>query len=238
MKSQSTRARLCLRAAGELEGQKIRNQEKIDSNQESIREGLNKIQEYQTKCEARRVGYYDAFKLQKDIHDFNANVKRLELVGIWDEIVEMLKRYELPDGFEGRKEWIELGTRFRRLVEPLDIANYYRHLKHEDTGPYLNSARPRRYRFIQRWLEHSEKMAAGTCSESCFWAEVEEISSVPFGDVVEKVVRLEKLAAKWLSEGKLSKDVFFEESTFEKWWKTLPSKHRLESCISGNMNKG
>lgn len=233
----STRARLCLRAAGELEGQKIRNQEKIDSNQESIREGLNKIQEYQTKCEARRVGYYDAFKLQKDINDFNANVKRLELVGIWDEIVEMLKRYELPDGFEGRKEWIELGTWFRRLVEPLDIANYYRHLKNEDTGPYLNTARPRRYRFIQRWLEHAEKMAPGTCLESCFWAEVEELSSMPFGDVEEKVLSLEKLAAKWLSEGKLSKDIFFEESTFDKWWKTLPYRHRLESCISGYMNK-
>ncbi|MED6203495.1 Protein eds1L, partial [Stylosanthes scabra] len=61
----------------------------------------------------------------------------------------MLKRYELPDEFEGKKEWIELGTSFRRLVEPLDIANYYRHLKNEDTGPYMIKARPKRYRYTQ-----------------------------------------------------------------------------------------
>ncbi|KAK6123010.1 hypothetical protein DH2020_043257 [Rehmannia glutinosa] len=137
----TTRARLCLRAAGELEKQKMENQKKIDSNKDTIKEALKKIQEYKTSCEIRKIGYYDAFKIQKDITDFNANVKRLELAGIWDEIVEMIKRYELPDGFEGRKEWIELGTLFRRLLEPLDIANYYRHLKNEDTGPYMVKAR-------------------------------------------------------------------------------------------------
>lgn len=213
----------------------MRNQEKIDANKDSIRRALNKIQEYQTKCDARKIGYYDAFKLQKDINDFNTNVKRLELAGILDEIVEMLKRYELPDGFEGRKEWIELGTQFRRLVEPLDIANYYRHVKNEDTGPYMKRGRPRRYRFTQRWLEHGEKMPVGTCSESCFWAEVEELSAMPFEDVKEKVVSLEKQTAKWITEDKLRKDILFEESTFAKWWRTLPSNHRLESCIAGYM---
>mgnify|MGYP004719308987 FL=1 len=157
-----------------MERQKIQNQVNIDSNRDSIRKGLNEIQGYQTKCEVRKVGYYDAFKLQKDINDFNANVKRLELAGIWDEIIEMLKRYELPDGFEARKEWIELGTMFRRLVEPLYIANYYRHSKNEDTGPYMIRARPTRYRFTQRWLEHAEKMQAGSSSESRFCAVVEE----------------------------------------------------------------
>ncbi|GAA0173516.1 hypothetical protein LIER_27113 [Lithospermum erythrorhizon] len=231
----SERARLCLRAAGESEKQKQRNQEKMDQNKDKIRQGLMKIEEYKTKCDFRKIGYYDAFKLQRDTTDFYANVNRLELAGMWDEIVEMLKRYELPDGFESCKEWIELGTKFRRLLEPLDIANYYRHLKNDDTGPYMKRARPKRYSFTQNWLEHAERMATNKSTESWFWAEVEEVraeSSVkPFEQVNEKVIRLERQACEWFERRLLDKDVFFEESTFIKWWKLLPQQHRNQSPV-------
>lgn len=230
---QTTRARLCLRAAGELEKKKLENQEKIDSNKDIIREALKRIQEYQTSCEIRKVGYYDAFKIQKDTNDFNANIKRLELAGIWDELMEMIKRYELPDGFEGRKEWIELGTVFRRLVEPLDIANYYRHSKNEDTGPYMVKARPKRYRFTQKWQAHAERMTTESSTETTFWAEVEELRVKPFADVKDKVLRLEENVATWVRNRMLGKDVFLDESTFTKWWKTLPSEHTSRSCIAG-----
>lgn len=232
----STRARLCLRAAGEWEKKKKKNEEKIDLNKKSIVDALSKIQEYQTKCDIRKVGYYDAFKLQETIDDFNANVKRLELAGILDEIIEMLKRYELPDSFEGRKEWIQLGTQFRRQVEPLDIANYYRHLKNEDTGPYMIRARPKRYRFTQRWLEHYERVQAKAISESCFWAEVEELRNKPYEEVQTRILSLETDASGWIQSSLLGNDVFFPESTFTKWWKTLPTQHRLASRLSGQMN--
>ncbi|KAK4375634.1 hypothetical protein RND71_006311 [Anisodus tanguticus] len=232
----STRARLCLRAAGEWEKKKKKNEEKIDLNKTSIVDGLSKIQECQTKCDIHKVGYYDAFKLQEIIDDFNANVKRLELAGIWDKIIEMLKRYELPDSFEGRKDWIQLGTQFRRQVEPLDIANYYRHLKNEDTGPYMIRARPKRYRFTQRWLEHAERVQTGARSESCFWAEVEELRNKPFVEVQNRVLSLETNAGGWFQSDLLGNDVFFPESTFTKWWETLPAQHRLASWVPGQIN--
>lgn len=228
----STRARLCLRAAGEWEKQKKKNEEKIEQNKRSIRDALSKIQEYQTKCDIRKVGYYDAFKIQNTDDDFNANVRRLELAGIWDEIIEMLKRYELPDSFEGRRDWIELGTQFRRQVEPLDIANYYRHLKNEDTGPYLIRARPKRYRFTQRWLEHFDRVQAGARSESCFWAEVEELRNKPFAQVQDRVLSLETAANGWIQSSLLGDDIFFPESTYTKWWKTLPPQHKQASWVS------
>lgn len=228
----STRARLCLRAAGEWEKQKKKNEEKIEQNKSSIRDALSKIQEYQTKCDIRKVGYYDAFKIQNTEDDFKANVKRLELAGIWDEIIEMLKRYELPDSFEGRRDWIELGTQFRRQVEPLDIANYYRHLKNEDTGPYLIRARPKRYRFTQRWLEHFDKVHAGARSESCFWAEVEELRNKLFAQEQDRVLSLETAANIWIQSSLLGDDVFFPESTYTKWWKTLPPQHKQTSWVS------
>lgn len=223
---------MCLRAAGELEKQKIENQKKTDSNIDKIKDALKKIQEYKTSCEIHKIGYYDAFKIQKDSCDFNTNIKRLELAGIWDEIVEMIKRYELPDGFEGRKEWVEIGTSFRRLVEPLDIANYYRHLKNEDTGPYMVKARPKRYRFTQKWHEHAEKMTVGLNSETTFWAEVEELRLKPFGQVKDKVLRLEEQVVSWVFKGWLSKDVFLGESTFTKWWNALPFEHRFGSRLA------
>lgn len=101
------------------------------------------MEKYRTDCKRRKVGYYDAFKDQLNEKDFKANVARLELAGIWDETADMLKRYELPDSFEGSKDWIYLGTEFRRLSEPLDVANYYRHGRNDDAGRYLTRGRPR-----------------------------------------------------------------------------------------------
>ena len=43
----------------------------------------------------------------------------------------------VPDDFERKKEFIDIGTEYRRLVEPLDIANFYRHTKDKETGAYM-----------------------------------------------------------------------------------------------------
>ncbi|CAK8543403.1 unnamed protein product [Lathyrus sativus] len=235
----SVRARLCLRAAGELEKQKERNEEKIKKEvQEKAVASMRYLEEYKATCEINKgKGYYDAFKVQKETKDFQANVKRLVLAGVWDEIIEMLKRYELPDEFEGKKEWIELGTRFRRLVEPLDIANYYRHLKNEDTGPYMNKGRPKRYKYTQRWLEHANRLPKEDITESSFWAEVEELCSwisnnKPFEDVKERVLKLEHDIKKWTDKRDLTNDVFSKDPTFMKLWETLPHEHKSTSWIS------
>jgi hypothetical protein len=78
---------------------------------------------------------------------------------------------------EGLEEWVNLGTLYRRLVEPLDIANYYRHSKNEDTGSYLSKGRPRRYKYTQKWHEQLQRIPFGSSLESCFWAIVEELQA-------------------------------------------------------------
>lgn len=230
----STRARLCLRAAQAFEKQKLANEKMIDSKIPTIKRTQDLIAKYKKTCEDRKIGYYDAFKIQKDGEDFQENVRRLELAGIWDEIVEMLKRYELPDGFESREDWIKLGTKFRKLVEPLDIANYYRHSKDEDTGTYLrDGGRPKRYKFTQRWREHALRLKEGSSSETTFWAKVEQIRRKPFEETKEQIVALEKEVAEWVQKEEVEKDVFLEKSTFAVWWKKLPERHRSESCLKG-----
>ncbi|XP_076882494.1 protein EDS1L-like [Bidens hawaiensis] len=230
----STRGRLCLRAAHAFEKKRLENQQMIDSKIASIIKMQDVIAEYQKACKDRNIGYYDAFKIQKGTPDFNANVKRLELAGIWDEIVEMLKRYELPDGFESRPEWVELGTKLRKLVEPLDIANYYRHSKDEDTGTYLRvGGRPKRYRYTQRWHEHAHRLGEESSCETTFWAKVEELRRKPYLQVKDDIVVLEKQVKEWVQTQELNNDVFLEKSTFVEWWKSLPPKHRSESCLKG-----
>ncbi|OWM90464.1 hypothetical protein CDL15_Pgr014767 [Punica granatum] len=234
----SVRARLCLRAAREAENHKIANQKKIDTNRDNMEKAMTVLEGYRTSCETRRVGYYDSFKLQKYQEDFMANIKRLELAGMWDEIIEMLKRYELPDGFEGEDSWVELGTKYRRLVEPFDIANYYRNSLNADTQLYMKpGSRPKRYWYTQRWREHKENIPRGSSGESTFWADVEQLriemiaNKTPFNSEKEKVLELEENLKAWYDATLVKKDVFLPETTLVKWWKTLPEQHRASSCI-------
>ncbi|XP_050377981.1 uncharacterized protein LOC126795186 isoform X1 [Argentina anserina] len=235
----STRGRLCLRAAGEMEKQKRKNQDQIEKKRGEIEEGMKGLEEYKT-FNAEKVGYYDAFKKQDEKRDFNANVMRLVLAGIWDEIIEMLKRYDLPDEFEGEDEWIKLGTKFRRLVEPLDIANYYRHAKNEDTGAYMIKGRPRRYRYPQQWLEKQLGWEKDSCGESCFWAHVEELLKLASnGGQVDgaKAKELQERVANWIEAGVVGKDVLLKESTFRKLWVELGSLKLEHDCIEKLMKK-
>ncbi|KAF7065440.1 hypothetical protein CFC21_071543 [Triticum aestivum] len=233
----SKEAMLSLAAAAQWEKQREINQAKIDANCSKIQEALKSLNEYKRTCELHEVSYYDSFKLQREVHDFNSNVRRLELAGLWDEIIEMLRRRELPDAFEGREEWVNLGTSYRRLVEPLDIANYYRHSKNEDTGSYLSKGRPRRYKYTQKWREQLHRIPLGSSLESCFWAMSEElqaemINGKSFEDLKDRVGKLESDALGWFTSGNLGRDVFLSSSSFVIWWKTLPEQHRSASCIA------
>ncbi|KAK4749636.1 hypothetical protein SAY87_027085 [Trapa incisa] len=234
----SPRARLCLRAAREAENQKIANRKKIDDMRIPIEKTMKELEDYRESCEKRGVSYYDSFKLHKYEEDFLANVQRLELASMWNEIIEMLKKYQLPDGFEGDKTWVDMGTRYRRLTEPLDIANYYKNALYKETEKYLKpGSRPKRYPFTQRWYEYSYMKHGGTSGESTFWAELEQLKitmtdkNTPFEDVKESVLELEKNLKRWYDKGEIRKDTFLPESTLVNWWKTLPEEHRAASPI-------
>ncbi|KAJ4973412.1 hypothetical protein NE237_006586 [Protea cynaroides] len=234
---------------GLLENRSRKNREtKIDDNSKKIEDALWNLEEYREKGEMREIGYYDAFKLQTEQEDYHANVTRLKLAGMWDEIIGLLRRYELPDEFECREDWVELGTRFRRLMEPLDIANYNRFSMDKTTGAYMkpeesSEPRPSRYRYPQRWLVHASRKPAGYF-ESCFWFKVEDLRiriytsdqkenrDAAFEKVKDRVLELEENVLQWVEEGLLRRDVFFEKSTFVKWWWGLPERHRMKSRIA------
>ncbi|GKA46198.1 EDS1-like protein [Tanacetum coccineum] len=225
-------AKWCLMAAEESEKRKKENEKLIDTymrknhkkknkDDKSIEEILEEIRSYKEKPTNGKKDYYDAFFGQDVQDDFLANVNRLEQAKIWDVIVEMVIRKDLPDEFEGRDEWVILGTEFRRLVEVLDIANYYRHSKGEGSKPYM-SVRPKRYKFTQRWHEHANVMAFESVSESNFVAEIEELiievetrKKKTRAEVKEEMRLINEKVQKWRSEIK-DNNVFWGESVFSK----------------------
>lgn len=228
-------ARWCLMAAEEAEKRKKENENLIDSsrrinrldprrlrgtraNEKIIEDILDVIRGYKERHAEGQMDYYDAFKLQDDHQDFEANINRLELAKIWDVVVEMLMRKDLPDKFEGREEWVDLGTEFRRLVEPLDIANYYRHSK---GSGYMDNNRPKRYKFTQRWYEHANVTGFESVSESSFMGVVEELKKEveePRKKTIEEVKAglesVEKQVVKWFSDEKIrNEDVYWGNPT-------------------------
>ncbi|KAI4336077.1 hypothetical protein L6164_014652 [Bauhinia variegata] len=224
-----TRARLCVLAAKESEKQKLRNQDRMNAKKDDIEGKIKEVEEYKSKCEIDGEGYYDSFKLQTKDEDFKANVKRLELEALWNEIIDMLYKYELPDEFESNDEWVKLGTSFRHILEPLDIANYYRHARDKVAGPYMENGRPRRYKYAQNWQEHSsrKRLPGVTSMESCYWAELEELIRNKEKTDKEKILQIET----WYENEELPKDVFFKKSTFVKWRETLPQQLRQASSL-------
>eukprot|EP01018_Ginkgo_biloba_P029712 Gb_36483 [translate_table: standard] len=213
----NVQARLALGAALEGESRRNTNNARKDGELVNVEAAMAEIERYKKSCKASGVGYYDSFKMHNDERDFNANLARLKLEGFWYEIIEMVGRHELPDDFESQNKWINAGTCYRRLVEPLDIANYYRLGKQETLGHYLGR-RPPQYKTLEKWLHEKERIRLRP---------QKEINSLDFEQRVKQQI----------DSFDLSEDVLLENSSFIKWWKTLTPKHKSHSPLSEFMRE-
>ncbi|KAI3820790.1 hypothetical protein L1987_08338 [Smallanthus sonchifolius] len=236
-------AKWCLLAVEEAEKRKERNMDSIKKfmrnytsnitkpSKKSVEDLLKEMKDYKVKHGVGNKDYYESFKLQNEHADFEANVNRLEQAKIWDVVIEMVMRKDLPDEFEVSSEVVDLATRFRRFYEPLDIGNYYRHSKGDDTGKYM-AVRPKRYKFTQRWYEHANVTGFESVCESNFVAEVEELIKEvikPKNKTIEEVKKdyesIENKVKEWKSDEKISyEDVFWGESILSKLQEELTRK--------------
>ncbi|KAI9100917.1 hypothetical protein K1719_024041 [Acacia pycnantha] len=96
----------------------------------------------------------------------------------------------------------------------------------------MDRARPKRYRYTQRWVEHMMSLETGASSKSCFWAETEELLSKTNKkafdrDFKKRVDKLEEDLNKWLGkDDEIVKNVLLEETTSMKWGKgELPQEY-------------
>ncbi|KAG1369952.1 lipase-like PAD4 [Cocos nucifera] len=212
------------------------------------------IEWYKASCDDD-MGYYDSFKLRKfPKKDSRTNMNRHRLAKFWDDLIDMLQKNQLPHDFHKRGKWVNAAQFYKLLVEPLDIAEYYRVQMHKKKGHYLTQGRERRYQVFDRWWRDRKKNSyegenskrsklAGLTQDSCFWAKVEmakewledarstESDRVEMAQILENLKGFESYSKQMVERKEVSIDVLAPRSSYTLWveeWKVLQSNLALQ----------
>eukprot|EP00253_Pinus_taeda_P019821 PITA_19821 len=233
--AQNDQAQLALRRAGEIEKKYITNVDKLAVQLSQKQSTMTEIGWYKERCEKEcGIGYYDTFKEHANTQDIHVDGHRRNLGAFWDDIIEAWEGNELPSDFQSPNKWINAGNTYRRFVEPLDIAHYYRF---NGNGNYLSDGRPHRHIVLEKWMEEKERtriskgrrprtMRASLTSDSCFWAHVEEawkdLENLKQGQQqhqsLKNLEKFEEYVTKMENALSISSDVFSAGSRFMSWW--------------------
>ncbi|WOL02354.1 hypothetical protein Cni_G11073 [Canna indica] len=197
------------------------------------------IEWYKASCDGD-MGYYDCFKLRKaPKRDAKVNLNRIRLGDFWDELLDMLQNNKLPHDFLKRDKWVNAAQFYKLLVEPLDIAEYYRCQHHKTKGHYLPHGRERRYEVFDKWwTDDKEELAerrskfAGLTQDSCFWAKVEEArecikdawsekNPAKLVKLWESINAFESYANGLIARKEVSVDVLAPRSSYSLWVEEL-----------------
>ncbi|KAM7512406.1 hypothetical protein LguiB_011281 [Lonicera macranthoides] len=203
------------------------------------------IEWYKASCEESedQMGYYDSFKQRgASRKGSKVNMNRIKLAVFWDELIHMLETNQLPHDFHYRAKWINASQFYKLLVEPLDIAEYYRSGVHRKKGHYITHGRERRYEIFDRWWrdrrvtgeEHNKKRSkfASLTQDTCFWAHVEEArewlesvrrESDPIKRSLlwENIGTFEEYARRMVEMKEVSIDVLLKNSSYSLWAEEL-----------------
>jgi hypothetical protein len=230
--AQNDDAQIGLQIARDVENKQNTNVSKLAIDLSEKQCSMAELEWYKERCEKEDgITCYDSFKKHKDI---DADLCRVRLAEFWDKIIEMWERHDLPSDFQFQNKWINAGTAYRRLVEPLDIAHFYRMSKGK--GNYFSDGRPTRHKVLQKWLEEKERTRssrgqkartklASLTQDSCFWAHVEEASKDLENLKEDQHQKLESLemfegyVIRMINDRNISSDAFLEGNSFMNWWK-------------------
>ncbi|XP_050125364.1 lipase-like PAD4 isoform X3 [Malus sylvestris] len=199
------------------------------------------IEWYMASCNesGEQLGYYDAFKQRDSSKKGNrVNMNRHMLAAFWDGVIKMMETNELPHDFHRRAKWVNASQFYKLLVEPLDIAEYYRTGMHRVKGHYLAHGRERRFEIFDRWWKEisindqkqsrSRSKFAGLTQDSCFWAKVEEArewltnfrsetDTRNLHFLWENINKFDSHATSLVQRKEVSKDVLAKNSSYMKW---------------------
>ncbi|XP_059656305.1 lipase-like PAD4 [Cornus florida] len=224
------------------------------------------IEWYKATCDDSRdqMGYYDTFKQRgASRRDSKVNMNRIKLAQFWTVLIEMLESNALPYDFHKREKWVYASQSYKLLVEPLDIAEYYRSGMHRTKGHYLKHGRDRMYEIFDRWWrdrraveEENDKRTkfASLTQDSCFWARVEEArewldnvrsesDARNLSLLWENIDKFEQYARRMVERKEVSKDVVAKNSSYSSWmenWNELKLQlqqfpTRFPSCLDGEV---
>uniref|UniRef100_A0A803KNC0 Lipase-like PAD4 n=2 Tax=Chenopodium quinoa TaxID=63459 RepID=A0A803KNC0_CHEQI len=197
------------------------------------------IEWYKASCDEseNQMGYYDSFKRRASKRDYQVNLFRIKLASFWDNVINKIDNNELPHDFHKRRKWVNASHFYQLLVEPLDIAEYYRSGEHLKKGHYLRNGRERRHELFSKWwreknnaVEEESKRSklASLTQDSRFWAHVEEArellekirqekNSSNVAQLLQGIDEFEGYAKKLIGNKEVSSDVLAKNSSYSMW---------------------
>ncbi|KAH9304203.1 hypothetical protein KI387_008607 [Taxus chinensis] len=238
--AQNEHARIALRKARKVKNEQDMNYEELNDRLSKHQSHMAGLEWYKRSPKAKGTGYYDSFKQHSDKKDFKVNLARTALETFWDGIVDMVEKHELPSDFRFQNKWINAGTAYRRLVEPLDIADHY-HLRKSNKSYLSEGVRPHRHIVLERWLKEKDQTRIGRDKkertkfasltlDSCFWAHLEEackaLNFLQTGEGqhqegnahLKECLEFEDYVGRMIKDKSMSDEIFLEQSSFMIWW--------------------
>ncbi|KAL1820660.1 hypothetical protein ACET3Z_015529 [Daucus carota] len=198
--------------------------------------------EWYKKMTRIRGGYYDTFKSSTRNRDESISKAKLvkhqrSLTKCWTNAVYEAKR---TDGKSFPFRLLMAGNNYRRMVEPLDIAEYYKGYK-QGQKDYWAGGRSEHYILLEKWLNEMQitpSQRTKNCSfneDSCFWAHVEEAlilvkmlsteeSSPENEDLFRKLNKFEEYVMDSIVKHIVEPEIFLEGSSFRLWWSLYSNK--------------
>ncbi|PIA47625.1 hypothetical protein AQUCO_01400328v1 [Aquilegia coerulea] len=236
-------ARNCLMEAREMGCEQNMNSGNLTIRLAKITPLRAQIEWYKTCCDDSddQMGYYDSFKLRRAKRDCKVNLNRVRLGKFWNQVIDMVETNKLPHDFHMRGKWVNASQFYKLLVEPLDIADYYRSGMHRTKSHYLKHGREKRYEIFDKWWRERKVPAeenykrnkyAGLTQDSCFWARVEEASEWvknartqndphKLAQLWENIDQFETYARRLVDSKEVSKDVVAPHSSYSMWVEEL-----------------
>ncbi|KAI6700639.1 hypothetical protein NL676_014963 [Syzygium grande] len=194
---------------------------------------------YKNKCEDddQGPGYYDSFKTKMARCDHEVVRFKTKFEIYWQSVVEEAEKRPQREGAPMRIRWLFAGTTYRRMVEPLHIAEYYKWGKRS----YISQGRSKHFKLLEQWLDEHQKQPKNSVpnnskmkkimfsmtQDSCFSTHVEEArlscrllnSGGSNSAEIENLVKFEKYVTGLLKNYSVSPDIFLESSSYMQWWR-------------------
>ncbi|XP_039165163.1 senescence-associated carboxylesterase 101-like [Eucalyptus grandis] len=207
---------------------------------------LTLLEWYMKVCKAngQGPGYYDSFKSARERRDNGVDKYKTILSDYWERVVKEAEKKPQIWGKPLRRRYLFGGTNYCRIVEPLDIGEYYKRGRKD----YINRGRSKHYKLLEDWLgdhlknslKNNPKDEAGlsdsklkniesiVTKDSCFWARVEEAirlsrllesGGTSNRSKIANLMEFEEYVMGLIKEYKVSPDIFLEKSSYMQWWR-------------------
>ncbi|XP_010254914.1 PREDICTED: senescence-associated carboxylesterase 101-like [Nelumbo nucifera] len=212
--------------------EKYLNKEKRISDDKKLNDAkiyMAHLEWYKKVCECDPFkSYYDCYKSKMFPRDMDAAKFKNHLTNYWKTKVEEAEKQPKKDGLPLQTRWIFGGTNYRRMVEPLDIADYY---NKEGNKDYFSNGRSPHYKLLEKWEKEARgaeqqkndarRQIASLTEDSCFWAHLEEAKlSLKNG---ESITNFENYVMTLINNFAVSREIFREKSSFMEWWRAYES---------------